>query len=69
VTKVLYIEHDEDNLYMLKMRLERVVRPKTVVRWHRNGLRRLLPLEVLSAWGRPRLAKGAARPERPDPNE
>jgi two-component system, cell cycle response regulator DivK len=24
VTKVLYIEHDEDNLYMLKMRLERV---------------------------------------------
>jgi CheY-like chemotaxis protein len=24
VTKVLYIEHDDDNLYMLKMRLERV---------------------------------------------
>src|SRR5262245_53191662 len=24
MTKVLYIEHDEDNLYMLKMRLERV---------------------------------------------
>jgi CheY-like chemotaxis protein len=24
VTKVLYIEHDEDNLYMLKMRLERI---------------------------------------------
>jgi two-component system cell cycle response regulator DivK len=23
VTKVLYIEHDDDNLYMLKMRLER----------------------------------------------
>jgi PleD family two-component response regulator len=23
-TKVLYIEHDDDNLYMLKMRLERV---------------------------------------------
>src|SRR5262245_28617185 len=23
MTKVLYIEHDEDNLYMLKMRLER----------------------------------------------
>jgi len=25
VTKVLYIEHDDDNIYMLKMRLERVV--------------------------------------------
>jgi CheY-like chemotaxis protein len=24
VTKVLYIEHDDDNLYMLKMRLERI---------------------------------------------
>ena len=24
MTKVLYIEHDDDNLYMLKMRLERV---------------------------------------------
>ena len=24
VTKVLYVEHDDDNLYMLKMRLERV---------------------------------------------
>jgi CheY-like chemotaxis protein len=24
VTRVLYIEHDDDNLYMLKMRLERV---------------------------------------------
>jgi CheY-like chemotaxis protein len=24
VTKVLYIEHDDDNLYMLKTRLERV---------------------------------------------
>jgi two-component system cell cycle response regulator DivK len=24
VTKVLYIEHDDDNLYMLRMRLERV---------------------------------------------
>jgi CheY-like chemotaxis protein len=24
VTKVLYIEHDDDNLYMLKIRLERV---------------------------------------------
>jgi len=24
VTKVLYIEHDDDNIYMLKMRLERV---------------------------------------------
>jgi CheY-like chemotaxis protein len=24
VTKVLYIEHDDDNLYMLKMRLERL---------------------------------------------
>jgi CheY-like chemotaxis protein len=24
VTKVLYIEHDDENLYMLKMRLERV---------------------------------------------
>jgi len=24
MTKVLYIEHDEDNLYMLKIRLERV---------------------------------------------
>ena len=24
MTKVLYIEHDEDNLYMLKMRLERI---------------------------------------------
>jgi CheY-like chemotaxis protein len=24
VNKVLYIEHDDDNLYMLKMRLERV---------------------------------------------
>jgi CheY-like chemotaxis protein len=23
VTKVLYVEHDDDNLYMLKMRLER----------------------------------------------
>jgi len=23
VTKVLYIEHDDDNLYMLKTRLER----------------------------------------------
>jgi hypothetical protein len=23
MTKVLYIEHDDDNLYMLKMRLER----------------------------------------------
>jgi len=23
VTKVLYIEHDDDNRYMLKMRLER----------------------------------------------
>jgi CheY-like chemotaxis protein len=25
VTKVLYIEHDDDNIYMLKMRLERIV--------------------------------------------
>ena len=24
MTKVLYIEHDDDNLYMLKMRLERI---------------------------------------------
>jgi hypothetical protein len=24
VTRVLYVEHDDDNLYMLKMRLERV---------------------------------------------
>jgi two-component system cell cycle response regulator DivK len=24
VTKVLYVEHDDDNLYMLKMRLERI---------------------------------------------
>ena len=24
MTKVLYVEHDDDNLYMLKMRLERV---------------------------------------------
>jgi two-component system, cell cycle response regulator DivK len=24
VTKVLYIEHDDDNLYMLKMRFERI---------------------------------------------
>ena len=24
MTKLLYIEHDDDNLYMLKMRLERV---------------------------------------------
>jgi hypothetical protein len=24
MTKELYIEHDDDNLYMLKMRLERV---------------------------------------------
>jgi CheY-like chemotaxis protein len=24
VTKVLYVEHDDDNIYMLKMRLERV---------------------------------------------
>ena len=24
MTKVLYIEHDDDNLYMLKMRLDRV---------------------------------------------
>jgi len=24
MTKVLYIEHDDDNLYMLKMRLERL---------------------------------------------
>jgi CheY-like chemotaxis protein len=24
VAKVLYIEHDDDNLYMLKMRLERI---------------------------------------------
>jgi two-component system, cell cycle response regulator DivK len=24
VTKVLYIEHDDDNIYMIKMRLERV---------------------------------------------
>ena len=24
MTKVLYIEHDDDNLYMLRMRLERV---------------------------------------------
>jgi hypothetical protein len=24
VTKLLYVEHDDDNLYMLKMRLERV---------------------------------------------
>jgi len=26
VTKVLYIEHDDDNLYMLKMRFERIGR-------------------------------------------
>ena len=24
MTRVLYVEHDDDNLYMLKMRLERV---------------------------------------------
>ena len=24
MTKVLYIEHDDDNLYMLKMRFERI---------------------------------------------